>query len=243
MELSNINVWGAPTLEGFDERSIQEGQRISGKSNRQYVRFYKKKFVEVYTVKAKINEKTGHSTPLETGTREVEKLMVHIVTPGDKNEVDDVACDFHKRDHWAAYKAFMDGKTIPLGTSIEECSYVSPGVALDLKYYNCHTEEQLAEAADHLCSIIANGFELREFARARVKAKQTDVAPQVQEMKLELSKAQAEAAKMAALMADMKAQMEVMQASILGADGQPVVSEKKRAGRPKKTPVDAFQGE
>lgn len=185
-----IPSFGAPTLQDFDTANVAEGQRIGG-SKRQYVRFYKKKWVEIYTTKARINEKTGTSTPLETGTREVEKEFVHIVTPGDKNAVDDFAQDFHRREHWAEYKAFRDGRTAPLGMSIDECTFISPSIATELKYLGVHTVEQLADGADILCNQIANGWELREYARAVCKAnKDNQSLEQVNLLKGELVKSQ-----------------------------------------------------
>lgn len=208
MQLSPLNniipSWDSPTLQDFDVTDVQDGQRLKG-SNRQYVRFYKKVFKEVVTLEAKINEKTGTSTPVKVGVKDVERLMVNIVTPGDKNVVDAPAEDFHKREHWAHYKAFMDGRTAPIGTSLDECNYVSPSVATDLRYYGCHTEEQLADASDILCAQIANGFELREFARARCKANiQEGTKKEVQVLRADLERSHAETAALKAEMEELR---------------------------------------
>lgn len=173
MDLSNLSKaipsWGAPTLEDFDTSNIKDGQRLSGK-NRQFVRFYYKKFQQPYTIEAKINPVTGNSVPVKVGTREVEREMVEIITPGDKNTVDDFAEDYHRREHWAAYKAFRDGRGAPLGKPLENCSYVSAPQVTELRYLGVHTEEQMADASDLLCDRVPNGHELREFARSMVKA-------------------------------------------------------------------------
>lgn len=169
-----IPSFGAATLEGFDTASAQIGERLPG-LKRQYVRFYSKTESEVYATEVVVNEKTGSTKVVKTAVRPVTREMVHIVTPGDTNNVvDDHAADFHKREHWREYKAFRDGKTAPLGKDIDECtSYISSPVATELRYLGVHTEEQLADASDLLCGRIANGFDLREFARSSCQARNT----------------------------------------------------------------------
>lgn len=198
--------WGAPTLEGFDTEHMVPGERLKG-SNRQFVRFYKKKISQVYATKVKVNEKTGASQILGTGIREVEKEFVHIKTPGDPNEVDDFAEDFHKREHWQQYKAFRDGNSAPIGTPIEESSFVSPSIATELRYLGVHTVEQLADASDMLCGQVANGWELREYARAITKANEDNKSlGQVTALKSELEKAQT-------MIRELQAQMKNVQAA------------------------------
>lgn len=232
--------WDSPTLQGFDLTDVQPGERIKG-SARQYVRFYYKTFVEAYATDVKVNER-GTTQVVKTATREITKEMVHIITPGDKNEVDDVACDFHKREHWREYKAFRDGKTAPLGISLDDCGdFVSPHMATELKYRGCHTLEQLADASDLLCGNIANGWELREFARAKVKANKS--APGLEQVNLLKSALEASNK----LIADLQAQMKML----LDARGMPIahnagaiiapalaeVPVKKTWSRKKKVPV------
>ena len=246
MDLSPLNKvipsWGSPTLEGFDTTNIQDGQRLKG-SARQYVRFYKKKFMEVVATKVQTNEKTGSVKVLETAVQEIEREMVHIVTPGDKNEIDTIAQDFHKREHWAAYKAFRDGRSAPLGQPIEECTFVSPSIALELKYLGVHTLEQLADSSDLLCGRVANGFELREYAKAMAKANVDNKSlDQVNSLRVELEKAQATIEKMA------NAQ-KAMQSTLLDMRGEPVLSEnseveetvKRSPGRPRKIINEAIE--
>lgn len=167
--IGTIPSFGAKTLEDFDLSSAQEGQRIKG-SNRQFVRFYNKTYSEVYAKRVNINEKTGATTVLETGTRPITREFVEIITPGDKNIVDSHAEDFHKREHFKEYRAFREGRTAPLGKSIDECSYISPTIATEFRILSIHTEEQLADASDLVCGRVPDGFNLREFARESVKA-------------------------------------------------------------------------
>lgn len=164
-----VNPWGAPTLDGFDPNSFQPGQRARG-SDRQYVRFYKKKVMEVHASKVRTNEKTGEVKVLATSPVEVEKEMVHIKTPGDKNEIEGYATDYHRREFWTHYKAFRDGNTAPLGLDIDEASFISPGIATELRYLGVHVVEQLADASDDLVNRIPDGWSLREFARTHCKA-------------------------------------------------------------------------
>ncbi len=216
-----IPSWDSPTLQGFDLNNVQEGERIKG-SNRQYVRFYNKKFNEVYTVEAKINEITGTSTPIKVGTREIVKEMVNIVTPGDKNEVDDVACDFHKREHWAQYKAFREGRSAPLGLPLDDCNFISPNVATELRYLGCHTVEQLADSSDILCNQIPDGFQLREFARAHCKTEVDNKSLN----KVNLLTAKLEESN--AVIAKMQEQIQ----GLLNARGQPINQELETFGTP-----------
>lgn len=164
-----IPTFGSPTLEGGYDVGVQDGQRLKT-TGRQYVRFYSKIVPEVYATEVKINPKTGSTTVLKTAIRDVTREFVEIITPGDKNTVDDFAEDFHKREHWKEYKAFRDGDIAPRGKSLEECSYVSPHVVTELNYRKCFTMEQLADASDLLCGQIPDGQMLREFARAEAKA-------------------------------------------------------------------------
>lgn len=194
MELSPLSKviqdWGAPTLQNLDTDRAVPGERIRG-SNRQYVRFYLKKFIDVIASKVKVIEKTGEVKVLASEAKEVEREMVQIITPGDKNEIDTIAQDFHRREHWQAYKAFRDGNGVILGKKLEECTYVPPSVTLELKYRGCHTEEQLADASDLLCNQIGNGWSYREFARAAQKIElENKSLGQVTALKSELAKTQ-----------------------------------------------------
>lgn len=224
-----IPSWGAPTLEGFDLDSVQEGQRIKG-SGRQYVRFYNKTYSETYAKEVKINEKTGSCQVLKTDTRPVTKEFVQIITPGDKNEYDGVAYDYHRREHWKAYKAFRDGRTAPLGLSVDEVDFISPGVATELRYYNCHTVEQLADCSDELCNQIPNGWELREFAKEKVKAETANKSSaDVIILKSELEKSKDIIAQMGARLAQLESRSKLV--------GEPLIAEPakvKRQGRPRK---------
>lgn len=235
---SVIPSWGNPTLEGYDVTDVQDGKRIKG-NGRQFVRFYKQKFVEVATLEAKINPTTGSSTPVKTGTREIEREMVCIITPGDTNKFEGVAEDHHRREFWPHYKAFRDGRTAPLGTSIDECSFVSASMATELRYLGCHTLEQLADASDYLCGQIANGWELREFARAQTKANLDNRSlNQVNVLKGELEKSQA-------LIADMQKQLNQMQGMLVNPSGEVIEAQgiKKSPGRPKKIVTDGVENE
>lgn len=238
MDLSPLNKaipsWGSPTLEGFDLQGAQEGQRIKG-SNRQFVRFYHKTYAEVYATKVKINENTGTTTVLATDTRPKTVEMVQIITPGDKNEVDDVACDFHRREHWAQYKAFRDGKTAPLGTSLDDCGFVNPNVATELRYHGCHTVEQLADCSDALCNIIPNGWDLREFARAKCKAALDSKGnEQVNVLKIELEKSRAVQAEMQKQLNEMKGLLYSAKGEVVSAPALEEEKPTKKLGRPRK---------
>lgn len=194
-----LNPFGSPTLDGeYDFDNMQVGTPLKPKSGgRQFVRFFNHTQAQVYTTKAKINEKTGSSTPLETDVRQVTKEMVEIVTPGDKNKVCDVATEWHKRVFWRQYKAFRDGKTGPIGMPIEEAQFIAPNVATELKYLGCHTVEQLADASDVLCGNIASGFEMREFAKAYCKAQMANKdSPKVILLSKEIETLRAEIAAM-----------------------------------------------
>ena len=233
MQLSPLNQaipsFGSPTLEGFDTNNVEIGKRIGG-SNRLYVRFYNKKFIEVVAKDVTINQKTGEVRVLKTETKEVEREMVHVIVPGDKNEVDDFATDWHRREFWPQYKAFRSGNNVPLGTAIEECTFISANVALELKYLGVHTLEQLADGSDLLCNQIPNGWELREYARAVVKANMENKGlAQVNVLKAELEKSQE-------MIAAMQKEMQAMQGMLLNAKGEQIPTEqiKRGPGRPAK---------
>lgn len=234
-----IPSFGAATLEGFDTNGVQPGQRVPG-IKRQLVKFYWKKEPQVYATEVQIDPKTGSTKVLKTAVRDVTREMVTILTPGDNNNiVDDYADDFHKREHWREYRAFREGKTGPIGKDIDECNYVPPQMATELRILGVHTEEQLADASDLLCGRVANGYELREFARSMCKANlENKSLHQVTALKQELAKSQETAAAM-------QKQLDEMRGMIVDSKGEPMtsaapvveesISEPRRSpGRPKK---------
>lgn len=181
--------FGAPTLQNIDASNMQPGQRLRG-NNRQYVRFYKKKYMQPYATDVQINELNGATKVLKTGVREIEREFVEIITPGDKNTVDDFAEDFHKREHWREYEAFRQGKAAPLGQPIDDCSFISQPIATELKFFGVHTVEQLADASDILCQRVQDGYSMREYARAVCKCNvENKSLSQVNVLKAELEEA------------------------------------------------------
>lgn len=228
-----IPSFGAETLEGLEiSPDIQDGQRIGGSSRRQFVRFYKKRISEIYATKVK-PQPGGGVQVLETAPREVEREFVHVRTPGDKNEIETFAEDYHRRAFFANYKAFRDGKGIPLGTPIEECTYVAPSIQTELKYLGCHTEEQLADASDILVDQIPDGYSLREFARASCKVKVDNAASgQVNLLRAENIKLQETVARLAQEMDKVK--------SLVNPQGEEIaVVAKTAVGRKKKFDLEA----
>lgn len=170
MDLSGIPTFEAPTLQDFDMNGISEGQRIGGNKKRQAVRFYTKEFRE-FTIKVDENDKPLlKNGKVQKELVSVVREMVEVVTPGDKNIFHDFATDYHRREFWPQYTAFRDGKTAPIGMPVEECDWISPGIATELKYLGCHTREQLADGSDALCNQIPNGWELRDYAKAICEA-------------------------------------------------------------------------
>lgn len=212
-----IPSYGSPTLTGFDLNNVKDGQRVGGSQNgssRQFVRFYKKIVPEIWTTKAKINEKTGNSTPLETEVRNIEKTFVEIITPGDKNTVDDVAQTFHMHEHRKEYVAFREGKTGPIGMPLDEAKFISAAVAMELNIQKVFTVEQLADSSEALMQTIPDGFFLREAARSVVKA---NAAGKVSSEVVVL-KSQLDASTKA--MAAMQAQID----AITGSKGAPIIT-------------------
>lgn len=187
--LNAIENWGAATLQDFDPASVAPGERVSGNKKRQYVRFYHKKIVEMVS-KFEKNPETGETIkrfkPVE---KEVE--MVEIITPGDKNTVDDRVQDYHRREYWQQYTAFRNGKSAPVGKSIDQCDFISPSIATELHYLGVHVVEQMAEASDALCGQVANGYDLREMARAWVSAESVILNPKIGALKNQLDESNA----------------------------------------------------
>ncbi len=166
----SFETFGAKTLEDLDYASAVPGERVRGK-NRQFVRFFHKTENEIYAKEFVQNEKTGSTKVLSTATRPVTKEWVEIITPGDKNTVETIAEDFHKREHMKEYRAFREGRTAPVGKSLDECSYIQGPIATELRIQGVHTEEQLADAPDTVMMRIPNGEGIRMFAKEAQKAK------------------------------------------------------------------------
>lgn len=172
--INGVPSFDSPTLQGF-EYDPRNPNRIGGSSRRQMVRFFNETVMEVQSTEVKtLLDKTGQfveSTKiLKREAVPVTREMVEIVTPGDKNIIVDRAQPFHKLEHMDSYMNFREGKTAPIGTPIDECRFISGPLALELKVHRVHTVEQLADASDEFCKLIPTGWELREFARAEVKA-------------------------------------------------------------------------
>lgn len=217
--LGSLPNFDSPTLMDLDVGNLQEGQRIGGNSRgryRQLVRFYKKKVRVPKVLTSTINPKTGEETNQKYAVDEAEKEFVEIITPGDKNIVDDFAQPFHKRDHFLQYKAFREGRGIAIGKPVEECDYIPSSLMMELRVLGVQTQEQLADASDHLCNLIASGWELREHARAICKLDlENQNLSQVNALKAELETSKS-------VIAEMQAQLNEMKGLLLDSSGNPV---------------------
>lgn len=233
--------WDAETLQGFDiPENVQDGQRIGGSSKRQFVRFYKKKLAEPYATEVKIHPQTGATQVLKTGVREVEREFVHVRTPGDKNEIETFAEDDHRREFFHQYRAYRDGKGIPLGTPVEECNYIAPSIQTELVYLGIRTEEQLADASEIALERIPDGFSLREFARANCKVKFDNAASgQVNLLKSEMLKLQETIKAQAQQMETLKALVNPQGEPLSQVVSEVLETEKRGRGRPKKLDLEA----
>lgn len=221
-DFGGIETFGAKSLEGLDMSHAEAGKRVRGNA-RQFVRFFNHTYSEIFTKRAKVNEKTGATTILEKDVRPVTKEFVQIITPGDAGtEIFTMAEDYHKNEHFAEYRAFREGRVAPTGRPIDECAYISQPVVTELKVKRVFTEEQLASASDVLCEQIPDGFALRENARCSAKANELNANPAM----LVLQKDLAEAMKM----------IRSLQGGVVAKE--PVVTEEvkevKAKGRPKK---------
>lgn len=160
-----------PTLDDFDlSGALRTGRRLGGARNRQLVIFRKEKQHElrnVFDEKGRIVRKV---------MQEVERELVRIVTPGDKNVYDGEVQEFHKREFFPQYSAFRAGKTGPIGKLLDDCDYIPPAIALELRMLGVHTQEQLADASDTLCERIPDGWELREHARVVAASERVDAS-------------------------------------------------------------------
>lgn len=211
MDISGIEAFGSPTLQGIDISGTPAGQRVQTKGG-QYVRFYNKTVTNLIASKVKINAKTGAETPSDFVPKEETREWVHIVTPGDKNEIDTIAEETHKRDFWKAYQAFREGRVAPLGTPLDQVAFVPPHIISELNIKKVFTVEQLAELPEYMCNNIAEGFQLREFARATVKAGlSNEASAQVATLRYELLQRDAKAE-------ELSRKIEQLQAMIYGRD-------------------------
>lgn len=213
MELNGIENFGAPTLMGIDFNGARAGQRLQT-SARQYVRFYNKTTSELkaskITVKQNPSNGTVVETPKEFVAEDVTREWVHIVTPGDKNEIDTIAELDHKREFWREYQAFREGRTAPVGTPLEKLSFVPAHIATELNVRKVFTAEQLADLPEYLCGQIPEGYQLREFAKAYVRAQNSNQSnAQVVTLKHELAQKDNQ-------LADMERRIQQMQDMIYG---------------------------
>lgn len=239
--------FGAPTLQGFDMTRLQEGQRLPGLSNRQYVRFYKKNVMKIKAVEVAFNPRTKQEEPKRFEPVEEQEVWVHIKTPGDTNEIDTVASDFHKHEFFRQYQAFCEGKTAPIGTPVEQAPFIGGNMVAELHIHRIYTVEQLADASEYVCNSLAHGMILREYARAFVKANQANAnSAVVQSLKAQLDEqkklitglqAQIEAAKVGV---NSEAVSDMTEQFVPGVVSAPVAElMAKPRGRPKKVTATA----
>ena len=155
-----IPSFGSPTLQGieFEASSTPGVLQMKQKSGRQFVKFYWKDFYNPGLAK-KAQEEDDPSLAYE------KRLMVHIVTPGDKTEYEDRAHDYHKRQFWAQYQAFLEGKSMIEGHSVQDCDFIMAPEATELLHMKIYTLEQLQDASDAAMEQLPRGFELRDHAR------------------------------------------------------------------------------
>lgn len=214
-----IPSFDAATLQGFDPNAdLLSNQRVGGAPNRQFVQFFMRKEAGPVAVEAVINEKTGERRVTKREIREIEREWVRVITPGDTNKVEQPAEEYHRRDFVRQYAAFKSGDLTPFGTPLDECSYVQPNIVTELNYLGCKTEEQLADASDYLCNMIANGHELREIAKARCKvAQENQQLGKVNQLQIELKKSQEEMAELRKLV-----QQLTQSSQIVTPSGEPV---------------------
>jgi cell division protein FtsB len=165
MSLSELGIdsFSAETLQGFDLGNVQPGERLKGKS-RQFVRFYNHTELQTRTVLDEMGKPKG------SVSEEVTRVKVKIITPGDKNIIDDYATDWHKEEFYPQYEAFMKGKGGIVGTPLSAVPFIPPSKILELKVKGVVTLEQLADSSDVLADSISNGRLLRDHAIAQVKA-------------------------------------------------------------------------
>lgn len=190
MEISGIEEFGSPILSGIDISGGRAGQRLVTKGG-QYVRFYNKTVTEFKAskVNVKVSAATGAQTetPSEFVPVPVTKEWVHIVTPGDKNEIDTIAELDHKREFPIQYRAFREGRTAPIGMPLDKAPFIPAHIVTELNINKVFTVEQLAELPEYMCGTIPEGYQLREYARAAVKANQSnEVSAQVLTLQHEL---------------------------------------------------------
>lgn len=168
---SQFNTFDAPVLEDvrlsdFGSDGVYRGS--SGK--RQYKYFYKKKIAVPVTVKAEINPKTGLSIPQEIEVQEREYDFFFCLTPGDdKNIIDQPAQDWHKRENWREWQAYVDGKTGPIGTPLSELTFLGQELETELMSKKIFTVEQLADAPDAIITAIPEGMRYRKAAQVVTK--------------------------------------------------------------------------
>ena len=212
-----IDDFGSPTLQNiqFDD----SGHLRQNANGRQSVRFFKRRVLEFRaktdkdgnpvldpkTGKPAIDPKTG--LPFKEAF-EVEKLMVSIKTPGDKNEIEEVATPYHKRQFFKQYEFFRKGGGIPDGQRISDCDFIPAAIVPDLYHFGIYTLEQLATCSQMVCEEIPAVWELRDFAKEwlRVNSPQGHLATNIQ-LRTENAKLEAEVERLS---------------SLVGPDGKPM---------------------
>lgn len=223
--LDGIQTFGSPTLEDLDYGALEQGQRVGGNprgKHRQFVRFYKQKVNYPKVIDSRINQVTGEEVNQKYAINEVEKEFVHVITPGDKNETNDLAQDYHKRQYFLQYKAFREGKGVVLGTNLDDVDFLSGNIATELRILGVQTLEMFADSSDHLCNLIPSGWELREHARAICKMNTDNKSlDQVNVLKGELETSKQ-------MIQEMQKQMEEMKGMLLNAQGDPIDLDKSK---------------
>lgn len=75
--------------------------------------------------------------------------MIEVMQPGEKESVQVLANEFHRRRFPKQWQAFQDGiEQTATGTPLDHLFPSEPGMILTLKSFNIHTVQQLAALTD-----------------------------------------------------------------------------------------------
>ncbi|MGM4987418.1 hypothetical protein [Tardiphaga sp. 841_E9_N1_2] len=93
--------------------------------------------------------------------------MIEVIQPGEKESVQVLATEWHKRRFQKQWQAFQDGiEQTAVGTPLDHLFPSEPGTILTLKSFNIHTVQQLAGLTDSAIGNLPMGRQLVDKAKA-----------------------------------------------------------------------------
>lgn len=189
-----------------------DGTAIFANDSQLLVKFYKHPEVALYASK-EAGRHVFHDV-----------IMISVIQPGEKEKIDVLADDMHKRRFPKAWENFQKGiEAAVSGTPLDHLFPAEPSTIANLKAFNIFTVEQLAAISDSAIANLPMGRTLSDRAKRHLNTSSAVVAEN-QHLHVQ--------------MAEMQAQIAALTARQAEPPAQTIPVKRRGPGRPKTTPTE-----